>query len=62
MEEISVRVGTYDCASDDAACRSEGGERSYAMDREWRPAEHLSIYNDGEGADDTPGDLRKMRR
>jgi len=51
-----VCVGTHDRTCDDTAGRSEGGEGGYAMHREWGPAEELSIYNDGEGTDDTSGD------
>jgi len=61
-EEIGVCVGTHDCTSDDAACRSERGEGKYAMDREWGAAEHLSIDKDGEGANDASEDLTKTRR
>jgi len=60
-EEIEMRFGAHGCTSDDAACRSERGEGSYAMDREWAAAavEHLSIDDDGEGADDASEDLIK---
>jgi len=62
LEEIGMRVGTHDCTSDNAACRSERGEGKYAIDRKWGAAEHLSIDNDGEGANDTSEDLTKTRR
>jgi hypothetical protein len=53
-----VCVGTHGRTSDDTTRRSEGGEGGYAMNRKWGPT-HLSVYNDGEGANDTSGDLRK---
>jgi len=55
-EEIEMRFGTHGCTSDDAACGSERGEGSYAMDREWGAAAHLSIDDDREGSDDASED------
>jgi len=58
-EELEMRFGTHGCTSDGAAHRSERGEGSHAMDREWAAAEHLSIDDGGEGADDASEDLLK---
>jgi hypothetical protein len=57
-----VRVGTHDCAPDDAACRSDGGKGGDAIDGYRWPAKHLAIDDDGQRTDDAAGNLGKERR
>jgi hypothetical protein len=54
-----MRVGTHDCAPDDAACSRDCGEGGDAINGDRRPAKYLTIDDDGQGTDDAAGNLGK---
>lgn len=56
-----MRVGAHECATDDAAGRSDRSEGGDAIDGNRCPTKHLAIDNDGHSANDAAGNLRKGR-
>lgn len=58
-KEIGVCVGAHERAADDAACRGDRSKGCDAIDGNRCPTYHLTIDEDGQGANDATGDLGK---